>query len=179
MMKRSYYLALAAGLIATLAFSAPCQAASTLVTTTEFFSLTPASATATAADFVYTDGSNNPIATPTAVSILNTGGLSITGMTVTGNDIHFTFAAANHTTGTQGPPPTPGLEFTFMTTNLPNQVFLTNGAPSLTFTGATGITNVAQIQTAGVPEPASFALLGIGMTGFLALRRFFKKTAVA
>jgi len=31
----------------------------------------------------------------------------------------------------------------------------------------------------GVPEPASWALLGIGMTGFLAFRRFFNKTAVA
>jgi hypothetical protein len=31
----------------------------------------------------------------------------------------------------------------------------------------------------GVPEPASWALLGIGMTGFLAFRRFFKKTPVA
>jgi hypothetical protein len=31
----------------------------------------------------------------------------------------------------------------------------------------------------GVPEPASWALLGIGMTGFLAFRRFFKKTSVA
>jgi len=29
------------------------------------------------------------------------------------------------------------------------------------------------------PEPSSWALLGIGMTGFLAFRRFFKKTAVA
>jgi PEP-CTERM motif len=34
-------------------------------------------------------------------------------------------------------------------------------------------------SSTGVPEPASFALLGIGMTGFLALRRFFKKTSVA
>lgn len=35
------------------------------------------------------------------------------------------------------------------------------------------------VSQAGVPEPASFALLGIGMAGFLAYRRFFKKTSVA
>jgi hypothetical protein len=34
-------------------------------------------------------------------------------------------------------------------------------------------------SSTGVPEPASFALLGIGMTGFLALRRFFKKSSAA
>jgi len=35
------------------------------------------------------------------------------------------------------------------------------------------------IVTAVIPEPSSFALLGIGMTGFLAFRRFFKRPAVA
>jgi hypothetical protein len=34
-------------------------------------------------------------------------------------------------------------------------------------------------SSASVPEPGSWALLGIGMTGFLAFRRFFKKTSVA
>jgi len=41
--------------------------------------------------------------------------------------------------------------------------------------GTGSFTAVANV----VPEPASLALLGIGMTGFLAFRRFFKKTSVA
>ncbi len=31
----------------------------------------------------------------------------------------------------------------------------------------------------GIPEPTSMALLGIGMSGFIAFRRFFKRTTVA
>jgi len=48
-------------------------------------------------------------------------------------------------------------------------------------TGTAKISFVNQGYSIGstVPEPASLALLGIGMTGFLAFRRFFKKTSVA
>jgi len=49
-------------------------------------------------------------------------------------------------------------------------------------TGTAKISFVNQgfsINGTSVPEPASLALLGIGMTGFLAFRRFFKKTSVA
>jgi hypothetical protein len=42
--------------------------------------------------------------------------------------------------------------------------------------GATAVGNGSFSQNA-IPEPASFALLGIGMTGFLAFRRFLKRTS--
>jgi hypothetical protein len=52
---------------------------------------------------------------------------------------------------------------------------------SYTLSGLTsGVTNSSLVVgTASVPEPTSIALLGIGMTGFLAFRRLFKRNSVA
>jgi len=50
-------------------------------------------------------------------------------------------------------------------------------------TSNSGMTTLSVVDQAysqqSVPEPTSLALLGIGMTGFFALRRFFKRTSVA
>jgi hypothetical protein len=61
------------------------------------------------------------------------------------------------------------MTYTKVNTNIGNVI--ANGG---TLNGTGGFTEIAT-----VPEPASLALLGIGMTGFLAFRRFFKKTSVA
>jgi hypothetical protein len=46
--------------------------------------------------------------------------------------------------------------------------------------GTASISIVSQgFSTGSVPEPTSMALLGIGMTGFLAFRRLFKRNSVA
>jgi hypothetical protein len=47
-------------------------------------------------------------------------------------------------------------------------------------TGSASISIIGQgFSTGSVPEPTSMALLGIGMTGFLAFRRLFKRNSVA
>lgn len=53
-------------------------------------------------------------------------------------------------------------------------IYLSGGTKGVSLSAVT-----QGFSSTGVPEPTSLALLGIGMTGFLAFRRFFKKTSVA
>jgi hypothetical protein len=171
-MKRSFFLAAACGLLASLAFTAPSQAGQMLVTTTvSYGSLFPPSAPPTVTSFTLT------YSVPTTSSFDDTGlsgGLLVTyhnpppngysGVMVTvapvGDTVVITFASpVSYFSG--------NFEFkTSATTPIPNP----SGAPS-------GV--LVRLSYSAVPEPPSMALLGIGMTSFLAFRRFFKRAPLA
>jgi len=161
MTKRSFFLTVAAGLLASVAFATPSQA-NTVVTTASFS--VNSGGTASDIEITYTPGVD-PIGTPVVIS---TGGLSgLTFSEPVANEIEVSFTAKGATTG--------DLVFTF-TTGTPGPITFSSASLTGVSSGATGTLTVA---VASVPEPTSIALLGIGMTGFLALRRLFKRTAVA
>jgi len=179
MMKRSVFLALAAGMIASVAFTAPAKAGSTLVTTTAVFQLSPATATTTEIDIFYQNGVGGPLTGAISdLTIVNTGTLLGVVLTPIGtSEVKVTFTAKNSTDGSLGPPPTPGLQFTFTTGSPVGDVFLSHA--DIVLLPGTSAAQSVSVASSAVPEPASVALLGIGMTGFLAFRRFFKRTSVA
>jgi hypothetical protein len=174
MKKRFLALCMAAGLLASLAFATPSQAASTLVTTDVTFSVSgPNSPTIT--DFIiqYTPVPMPDMTAPVIVGT-NDGGIGATvgSFNAATSQVEISFGAAAATTKT--------IEFQFSTTANPLDV----GGTFLSISGLVngpvlGQTFNVSVHASAVPEPASLALFGIGMTGFLAFRRFFKKTSVA
>jgi len=167
MRRRSLFLALAAGMIATVAFATPSQAGPTLVTVQGSFAVTGTGAQATDLEFTFSAGTLPAGVIPITVVATNLTGLMASHV---GQVERFDFngiAAGNIT-------------FRFLSNNAPADIFLFG----VQVTGVTGqVSAVTQqgsiISKQATPEPASLALLGIGMTGFLAFRRFFKKTSVA
>jgi hypothetical protein len=152
-MRRSF-LALAAGVLASLAFATPTQAGSLVYTSS--FTLTGAAATEIAL-----------IASAPITSITGVNGtvLPVTTTYSAGNTIvSFTFAA--HTSGT--------LNFTI---DIPGGGVVTSYIAAYQG-GNTPTISSFNFAVNPVPEPTSMALLGIGMASFFTYRRLFKKISV-
>jgi PEP-CTERM motif len=163
MTNRSLFLTVAAGLLASVAFATPSHAGS-VVTTTVSFTVTGG----TAADVEVTySPSVDPIAN---LAVTGTGGLTVTSITESANEVIITFTGAAATSG--------NLVWTFTTDTAGPINFASSSLTGVTGTASQLNVAVASTSTA-IPEPTSMALLGIGMTGFLAFRRLFKRPAVA
>lgn len=150
MMNRSVFLSLAAGLLASLAFAAPSQAATQAVTTNF------AAEVGTASDIEITFTGAVSAVTLFSSSPAMTSSFS-------GNVVTLTFAPSSSA---------------FANLLVTSAGF---GTSPITLTGQTSnfVLSSASVAFTSIPEPTSIALLGIGMTGFLAFRRFFKRTAIA
>jgi hypothetical protein len=168
MMKKSFFLTLAAGLLASLAFAAPSQAG-TIVTTNLSFPVISPEPTSVVIDYAGAGTISNPlllssVPVGSTVAISNPDEITVTfsGAITTGEAVAFTFAST--TPFGNGTPPD-----------------ITISSATAQPGGQTAPTIQASVSfsASAVPEPASIALLGIGMTGFLAFRRLFKRTSVA
>jgi len=166
MMKGSLFLALAAGLLASLMLTTPSQAGSTLVTTDVTFSVSPAGATAS--DFEITYGAGTAPGPVTILAATTVTGIAFPPSTIVGDTIHIDFTPASSGI----------LDFTFLTALAP-PITYTKASLTGVAAGDKGTLTVSVSPGGGVPEPTSLALLGIGITGFFAFRRFFKRTSVA
>jgi hypothetical protein len=170
---RSLILCLSGALLASLVLAAPCQASLTEVTTTVTFNLVGGTnPMATDVEVLY-----SPVATGfSGLTVTNTGGLNGTvtpsfnsGM----NEVDVSFGASSKTTGT-------GLVFTFLTDSSNNPIGLKNNFLSGVTGNPTNQNLVVSISTSGVvPEPSTFAVFGIGLVGFFAVRRFAKRAKAA
>jgi hypothetical protein len=143
-------------ILAGLAAATPARAGSVITTNFSFATSTPA---AMEVDVTYSN-----------VGVLsNLSPTSVTGATLTlsGDVVKIVFSPSN-----PGP---------FAVTYTLDDTATTAASGSFAVTPSVTQLNGVDfgVKTSGVPEPATLALLGIGMTGLLAFRRFFKKTSVA
>jgi hypothetical protein len=159
MIKRSMFMA--AGLVASLAFASASHAG--LVETD--VTLLTKNETTSDVTVTYSDAPVGPI------TILGTTTVHVLSESISGDSVVITYSPVGGV-GTQSSE----LDFTFSGTD-----------PAIISTGITidGKVNVGTGSHSGggvvavtysaVPEPSTMALLGIGMTSFLAFRRFFNK----
>jgi hypothetical protein len=149
MTKRSLFMMLAAGLVASVAMASPSQAGTVHVT----------------AAFTVTGGtaSNFEMLFTAPVTVTSLSGTPTPTDASAGNTVVLTFA----------PSAAGSFAFDVTSAGTVSAYFLTG----LT-TGVTA-SQLNVVITSAVPEPSSMALLGIGMTSFIGFRRFFKRRALA
>jgi PEP-CTERM motif len=163
MTKRSFFLTAAAGLLASAVLAAPSRAGQELLTFS--FALTPTTSTATDLEVLLSG------AVPTSGYTITSPSSNLPGATASGSGdtVTINFTATDKTNGT--------VDVLFNTASpvsLTGSQIFSGVTPPNSLTG-TGL----QINLFSVPEPNSIALLGIGMTGFLAFRRLFKRSSAA
>jgi hypothetical protein len=166
MPKRSFAMALAMALFAGLAFSAPSQAG-TFVTTVTAVNNTGLSVNDFEAFFTGTGG------TVSDIKVLFSSGVATTTETLPVGSVAPNGTGINFNTPlTNGGVLVYQFDTQFGTIALNSAVWTFKSGAPITATA------VSIVTTQAVPEPASMALLGIGMAGFLSFRRFFKRKAI-
>jgi len=164
MSKRAFFLFAALGLLASLVITVPSQAG--FITSVSVDNNTGIAVNDLETTWTGTGGSitNVVLSAPAG-----------TTMVVGGNTIDITF--------TNPLPNTGNVMFDFQTST--SSIGFGGGTWSVILGGTVFTTPIVPTRdkltfhTAVIPEPTSMALLGIGMTGFFAFRRLFRRTTVA
>jgi len=167
-------LSLAAGLLASLALAMPSHAGSIITTGTagDESGFTVSGGTATNVEIFYSLGAGGSINNLVTTASGGMAGATVTTTPLGGGDweLAFTnFAAGAVSSG--------NFTVAFTTQNDPSFVGSTiNVSLSGLTTGISGKSIHADyVVSSAVPEPSSIALLGIGLSGFIAFRRRFSK----
>lgn len=167
MLKKVYSIAIAAALLAGLSSLNTCQAGGTLIQVTDVASIMGPVSTVT---FTFT-GLPSPITSPGSdgtmpVPVVTTNGVNTVTETFT-PPVGFITAVVTFNVVV------PNAEVPVLSSIIKlESVTVTSGAKVL-FSAA------PSFSAASVPEPASMAMLGIGMAGLLAFRRFRSKMKIS